>query len=270
MVHGSLAYHGGRIGAGADGFDLSSLYRDGFSLQQYVGSNGWRNGDPLGLFWADAAASAVMVGVRGVRGGLEGMTREYADNQEYDLDWAMDWSSPDDWHSRGDNGWVSAAYEDGFWGGIEEGLWDAVDPWGVRNWGGGGDGPAMAGKSGAGKLTTAWYRSARSWNMAGRVGHHVISFYKNTARQFAELKKFYGFDFDLWDLKNMLPLTKVAHGAGRHRKVYHERVFAFLKQGLEAAKAAGKQTRKEMTDAFEMTLERLKVQIHSNPDAWFK
>ncbi len=48
-----------------------------------------------------------MIGMRGVRGGLENMTAEYAANMEDDLDWAMDWSRPDNDYSRLSNTWVA-------------------------------------------------------------------------------------------------------------------------------------------------------------------
>jgi hypothetical protein len=37
--------------AAVDGFDLHMLYGDGASLYEYLGSNPWMRGDPLGLSW---------------------------------------------------------------------------------------------------------------------------------------------------------------------------------------------------------------------------
>jgi hypothetical protein len=61
-----------------------------------------------------------MVVLRGLRGGLENMLEAYAANMEDDLDWAADWSQPDDWHSRLDNSWVSETFHEGMVEGIRE------------------------------------------------------------------------------------------------------------------------------------------------------
>ncbi len=138
VVHGALAYHGGRIGAGADGFDLSSLHRDGFSLQQYVGSNGWRNGDPLGLYNLDdgydpeealedvndilSLLSPVPTPVDFIRGMASALVGDYSANLDFDVDWAMDWSLSDDDHSRTDNTWVALSLGRGLYDAFEIGL----------------------------------------------------------------------------------------------------------------------------------------------------
>ena len=44
---------------------------------------------------------------------------QYAANQEADLDWAMDWSQPDDAHTRGDNKWVTLAIGEGLRGAFD-------------------------------------------------------------------------------------------------------------------------------------------------------
>jgi len=82
--------------------------------------------DPLGLMFtpADAAAEAIMFGVRGLRGGLEGMLNQYAANMEADLDWAMDWSAPDDAYSRLRNDWVATTFHDGMTRGFREAFDD--------------------------------------------------------------------------------------------------------------------------------------------------
>jgi len=67
-----------------------------------------------------------MIGMRGVRGGLENMTAEYAANMEDDLDWAMDWSRPDNDYSRLSNTWVAQSFADGMRGGFGAGLNEAM------------------------------------------------------------------------------------------------------------------------------------------------
>lgn len=71
--------------------------------------------------------------VRGMRGGLEGVTAEYGANMEHDVEWAMDWSLDDEWHTRSDNSWVGEAWNYGMAGGVIEATWDYVDPFGIRH-----------------------------------------------------------------------------------------------------------------------------------------
>jgi hypothetical protein len=142
--------------------ELRERIRDGHSLFGYVAQNAITKGDPTGLFIGGllmpGPGDILMIGVRGLRGGLEEMLGQYAANQEADLDWALDWSMPDNAHSRMSNKWVAAAFEEGLYGGMRDGLLDAIDPTGgylTRNLdgeddgGGGSDEPAMAGMGGA-------------------------------------------------------------------------------------------------------------------------
>jgi YD repeat-containing protein len=248
-------------------FDLLHRYGDGPSLYQYLRSEPYAGSDPMGLtMWGlptplDLAAAAVMAPVRGLRGGLESMIAVYADNQEADVDWATDWSQPDDWHSRGDNSWVKDAWDDGVKGGIDEWvdneLMGLVDPFGIREM------PGIVMARGGGKTVKAvWKSTARGLNRIGKVAHHIISFYKETAREFARLKQKHSFEFNLWDLKNMLPLDKAKH-IGRHRKVYHQRVFDRLQTALN-----GKQGQ-EAQKAFHNALQSLARDIAAHPDKWF-
>jgi hypothetical protein len=113
---------------------LESLFGDGPNLHGYLAGRPRGNSDPTGLFMAgDLFASGVMVGVRGLRGGLEGMTEQYAANLEDDLDWAMDWSRPDNDYSRLSSTWVGQSFMDGMYGGLIDGLNDAVSDmtWGA-------------------------------------------------------------------------------------------------------------------------------------------
>jgi len=119
VVLGAAGHSGRAMSAAVSAFDGMALYGDGASLYGYLGGSPRGRRDELGLrFGADLLGEAIMFGVRGVRGGLEGMTGEYAANQEYDLDWALDWSQPDDRHSRGNNDWVQASFNEGMLGGF--------------------------------------------------------------------------------------------------------------------------------------------------------
>ena len=130
------------------------LYLDGPNLFGYLGGQPRGRADPSGLLIShdprDLVTSAVMVGVRGLRGGLENMIANYAANMEADLDWAMDWSQADNAHSRMENTWVGEAFSEGMSAGVSGALNDAFSDmtWGL--WPGGDDseegggGPAMA------------------------------------------------------------------------------------------------------------------------------
>jgi hypothetical protein len=121
----SAAMHGQGIGAAVAAISPDAMYGDGHNLYQYLGSNPWQRFDALGLNWAELAGDALVAGIRGVRGGLAAMTSEYAANMEADLDWAMDWSLPDDVHSRTQNDWVSESFRRGMIAGFNDALSDA-------------------------------------------------------------------------------------------------------------------------------------------------
>jgi hypothetical protein len=91
-------------------FSLQDRFFDGANAYQYIGSNPQAGSDPLGLFIGEALGAYVTLGASaGVI--AYGLTSEYAANLEHDLDWAMDWSQQDDWHTRGDNSWIDAIYK---------------------------------------------------------------------------------------------------------------------------------------------------------------
>lgn len=85
-----------------------------------------------------------MVGVRGLRGGLEELTSQYAENMEDDLDWAIDWSRPDDDYSRLSSKWVGNALMDGMTRGATGALNDAMSDMTFGLWPGGQDGEGSA------------------------------------------------------------------------------------------------------------------------------
>jgi hypothetical protein len=134
LVMAAVMHSGQSMSAHPGGMQLESLFGDGPNLHGYLAGRPRGNSDPTGLFMAgDLFASGVMVGVRGLRGGLEGMTEQYAVNLEDDLDWAMDWSRPDNDYSRLSSTWVGQSFMDGMYGGLIDGLNDAVSDmtWGA-------------------------------------------------------------------------------------------------------------------------------------------
>ncbi len=241
-------------------------HADGLNTHAAYHANPRASQDPSGLFIdpADIAGMAVMGVVRGLRGGLEAIVSVYADNQDYDLDWAMDWGLPDDWNTRTENTWVAQAWNEGVRGGLEAWLEeDVIGSFGVPVAGI----EQFAGRYGPGVTPPgpAWRAAARAVNAAGYVAHHVISFYKATARRMKNIEQKYGFDFDLHSLDNMLPLKPSQHGFGRHRHRYHNRVFTRLEDKLKAAGKYGNQAKR----VFLNELEQIKRDIERNPSQWF-
>ncbi|MBX3110310.1 MAG: hypothetical protein KF743_14105 [Fimbriimonadaceae bacterium] len=243
----ATSFHGRGMGALVAAFDVQDLYGDGMNLYEYLGSSPWGRRDPLGLFIGDAmdayATMAITAGYLAYR-----LTSTYADNLEHDLDWATDWDMPDDWHTRGDSSWVRDIYD-------EVNINGVVDDYST---------PLPFGSA---DLTRAdvrsWRRMARAVNQSGKVAHHIISFYKQTAKRFAELKKTHGFNATLWGVHNMLPLAPKDH-RGRHRIIYHDRVFDHLISRLKGKYG------KDASKAFYEAMAELKTMIAKNQDAWFR
>jgi len=161
VVLGSMAHSRRGLAAGVSAFDAMELYGDGGSLYAYLGSSPFGRRDELGLrFGANLLGEAVLFGVRGLRGGLEGMLDQYSGNQEADLDWAMDWSQPDDAHTRSNADWVGESFYEGMMQGFREAFDDST--YGVYGLLQGGAQPqANAGASRWGQRTILY---------AGRIG----------------------------------------------------------------------------------------------------
>jgi len=108
-------------------FNIDSHFEDGVNLYQYLGSSSLTKADPLGLYDLDDFKEDLMGIDFGlvpgpsdfITGGLQAVVEEYSANLMWDSDWAGDWGSGDDWHSRTDNRWVELA--------IIRGLYEAFD-----------------------------------------------------------------------------------------------------------------------------------------------
>jgi Restriction endonuclease fold toxin 9 len=111
--------HGQRVMASVDEFGLEDRCVDGLSMYQYVRSSPSTSSDPLGLYSAEDGVEDAMdfMGMFDplpgpadfIRGMLNAMITDYAENLMWDVEWAGDWSLSDDDHSRGDNSWVDMA-----------------------------------------------------------------------------------------------------------------------------------------------------------------
>jgi hypothetical protein len=99
VVQQSALMNGHAHGATVQRHDIELRYADGPNLYQYLQSSPWLASDPMGLSLYDLVQ-------QGAKGAIVGMVSQYASNQEYDVDWALDWALPDDWHSRADNSWI--------------------------------------------------------------------------------------------------------------------------------------------------------------------
>ncbi len=146
-VLGNVAETGRSIGAPGVVQDLGEHSRDGLSAYQYLRSAPLERTDPLGLFdfmdWSGTGNPGGLpfdVLAAGDPGGLltsmlEGMIVQYAANLEADVDWATDWSAPDDAYSRLSNKWVTVAWMRGAaehfglgWMIDDDGPYDDVGP----------------------------------------------------------------------------------------------------------------------------------------------
>ncbi len=157
----ATAPSGAVLGSEPGRLDLGGRFRDGGNLYAYLSGSGWKGSDPLGLWvnmLADAAGFGAEIVVRSLRGGLENMLEAYGANVEDDLEWAMDWSQPDDWHSRLDNSWVGETFRDGFVAGATETVVDFINPMGIHGWGEGSD----EARADASSLVRMGLRAARS------------------------------------------------------------------------------------------------------------
>jgi RHS repeat-associated protein len=89
------------------------------SLHKYA----YVHGDPISHVDPNGEFAAVLLGIGVsmmmagpgdyIKGGLEALVRAYVVNLEWDVQWALDMSQPDDWGSRLDDKWVYAALGQG-------------------------------------------------------------------------------------------------------------------------------------------------------------
>ncbi len=117
-ARGNPGLHGDEMGLSVDDDDDEDS--DDFTPSLITPSLNWRQYVALPVRAVAWVAKVVMVATGTVRGGLEGLTTAYATNLELDIDWAMDWSEPDDNHSRTNNDWIAESFADGIGNGYEQ------------------------------------------------------------------------------------------------------------------------------------------------------
>lgn len=106
------SYHGRYSDLLQPQIDLERRFGDGANLYQYLGSDPWMRTDPSGLFFMPGPGDFVS-------GAMRSMLAEYSARQEWDVEWALDWDTPDNLHSRLDDSWVEIA--------ILRGLYEEYD-----------------------------------------------------------------------------------------------------------------------------------------------
>lgn len=104
-------------------FDERDHYEDGFSEYCYLGTRPIKYMDTLGLSWGRAIAGFLLPTPSDiVRGAYQSLIANYAANQNWDVDWAADWSLPDEMHTRLDNSWIGEALKQGAHDAFEIGI----------------------------------------------------------------------------------------------------------------------------------------------------
>jgi hypothetical protein len=162
-------YHGRAFRPATISFDIAARYADGGSLFAYMGGNPWQRSDAMGLFFFDMAVRYAQVGH--VAGKIaHGLTSVYSENLSFDVDWAMDWSQGDDWHSRLDSSWIARVYNDAR---IDDAVNGQLDPTG-----GLGEYILSSGRNDAVEMATLLYKGRLITSLAGKFHlHHVLPRY---------------------------------------------------------------------------------------------
>ncbi|MDX2116857.1 MAG: Tox-REase-5 domain-containing protein [Planctomycetota bacterium] len=169
----------------ADAMELKASYADGANVYAYQIHNPWTKSDPLGLFdegldgGIDLALNFIpnplvetyaRTGVMAMRMGRD-LVDGYSQNLSADVEWATDWSLPDDMHSRNDASWVNNIVR-----GHLQSFVDNIDP----------IGPAYAGTAGSGALGArvskfwadgpgVWFKPNRSMPEESRLYQNRIT-----------------------------------------------------------------------------------------------
>ncbi|MBX3381873.1 MAG: hypothetical protein KF864_00025 [Phycisphaeraceae bacterium] len=118
VISSTPTFQGDGAASGLSAFDFELLYGNDHNTYQYLGSSTWTRDDPTGLSWSDgfdmlAGAGQFALGASDP-GGLIGsmysaLIEQYSANLDYDVDWAVDLTQGDDWHTRTSNQWVTVA-----------------------------------------------------------------------------------------------------------------------------------------------------------------
>ncbi|MBL8875873.1 MAG: AHH domain-containing protein [Phycisphaerae bacterium] len=229
----STIYHGTSFDAASPIVNVESRSTDGPNICEYSKSNAVMHSDNFGLystneFVEDFYGSNFSMPTPSsfLTGALSAMVETYAANQEWDVDWASDWSQGDDWSTRNDNSWVLESAVQGIYDTFEVGWGDykanPLDYIGAA--GGGGGNPASS-------------PGSKNATRKGLQEHHIATREGSYKHDFEIEFKKAGMTLD--DLPNRIAIP---HG-GRHPREYHEFVLKRVKKAVgtkspAAAKAA--------------------------------
>jgi hypothetical protein len=173
VVTDDICFHGDSPYARVGGFDIATRLTDGGNLLQYLQSSPIGRSDPTGLFIGDALGTYATLSFTAGRIAND-LTEVYSANMSHDADWAMDWSLPDDWHSRGDNSWIQDIYDDAKIADTVNNSWDPTGLLGGSDESdGGGLGP-MA-RSFPGKYVKGTAKTFKAVGLSAKgAGHHIF------------------------------------------------------------------------------------------------
>jgi hypothetical protein len=174
----------------------SCVWRVSFHKYAYVHGDPISMVDPTGEFGIIGlligAAAQLMPGPGDmIRAGLESLVRAYVVNLEWDVEWALDMSLPDNWGSRLDNDWVYAALGNGLYGSFNVetpfGSFNPLDWFGESSGGGGSPNGTAFGASARPPAKTffggggvANFSTSQVFESIGRTGKKIastVSFY---------------------------------------------------------------------------------------------
>jgi hypothetical protein len=254
---GGLGSHGAAPVAMVTGLDLAGHVTDGVNTYGYLRGRMRGAGDPSGLWREEAANNALEIAglfspLPGpgdfLRGMLGAVASEYSANLSWDADWAMDWSQDDNWHTRGDNSWVTIAIGQGLYSSFDIDLpfTDAsLNPLDMFASGSGTPAPdVLPGDNGG--LDNVMKKPIQ--------GHHIASPLGGNAARVNKLFTDAGMTVN--DGPN---LVDIPH-SGRHNRAYHEFVFRQLEKAVQ-----GLTTKAARKVALTNELNRLGTFIRQNP-----
>ena len=251
---GGLGSHGAAPVAVVTGLDLAGHVGDGVNTYGYLRGRMRGAGDPDGLFAvSDIAEAATGVIVQGLRGGLDFVTATYSAQLSADIDWAMDWSLPDDGHTRTSNEWVQESFNEGVSGGIYNALDEAT--YGLLGAIGTGQpaGPALAWTAPNSAFPKSILKSSKG---AKGQWHHIATRYGKHGKTLHKL--FRKADLHLKDSANALFLPD---HKGSHPESYHIEVIRRLNDVVKAFPNKGQ--RQQLQVAFLAELASIRADILS-------
>lgn len=245
---GGAAYHGASPEFPV-ALNIESRSMDGLGLQQYSTSNSITRCDNIGLysigeFGEDFYNSNFSMPTPSsfMGAALSAMVETYAANQEWDVDWASDWSQGDGWSTRNDNSWVLESAVQGIYDSFEIGWGDyKANPLdGLRELNAGAGNPA----------STPGSKNA----LAKALQDHHIASNKGSNKALFEIEfKKAGMTLD--DPANRV---RIPHG-GRHSREYNDYVLDRVKKAVQAKSQADAKV------ALTAELKSLKDFIKRNP-----